>query len=259
MTIEDLADVKFEGTKIENVDDLIQNINAGKEDEGKETPAESQTEIKPDDKKEDKTLSSSDLKDDNVPFHKHPRFKELTNQNRELKEQINSLTEKFNSLTPKQQDAEVKVPDWWTRLYGEGEDVEKAFKIYQAQSVSDRAELRKEIIDEINNRRESSKQEQLKMNDWVNSELDRIEEGAKEQKIKFDRNAFKKHMIDFPIVDAENNLDFSKGFENYKKTLKEEVIDNGKKKIADMTTTSTKENETEKDYYTPSDFKENLK
>jgi len=227
------AGVESEGEIINDIADL--------EKEGKETLQESQTEKKPEDKKEEeedapqgeteeqKEALKEKNTEDNLPFHKHPRFKALVEEKNAYKEKLEEL-ERFKEETEtKLKSFETKVespeiPSWFVEIFGENPE---AYAKYQEQNKADREAIKNEVIEEI---KKTSTAEETALSDGKKYIEDQVEL-LKEKGISFDRNSLMKAMNDDPIFDKDGNLDFMTKarlleLENKKDPEKKTVIKN---------------------------------
>ena len=142
-----LADIPKEG----------EEQNPFKTDEKeKETPSESPTKEKTEQEKsppqegeegkEEKPDNTPD--EDKVPFHKHPRWKEVQEDRRQLKEQVDELTRFKEEVAPKLSRLEEQrqpIPKWFADTFGENETAWQEFQNYDKKR---RDEVKQEIYQE---------------------------------------------------------------------------------------------------------------
>lgn len=276
MDSKEIADIRREGTDLSDVTDeeLEKKITEGDDlfaDEETDTPEDSQSENKeeaeespdsdgeePDEgedgsKEDDSSDEDKEDDDSSVPFHKHPRFKELIDEKNTLKDSLEAAMSEINKLKePKENPEEIpKIPDWFSRIFG---DSEEAWQNYYEQTKREKEEIVKTVFSALEKRQEKVKEEETKWNQWVDSEVKRLEESGEE----FDRKELLKIMVDYTPSDNSGNLDFDKGLKLYKqlgnkKQAEKKELDDKKKetnsvrkKIADTTVSKSKK-DTSKD------------
>src|SRR3990167_5222536 len=126
-------------------------------DKEKETPAETPAEKKPEEKETGEETAEEKVareakeqeEEDKIPFHKHPRFKALVEEKNQYKEELDKLREdvesKFSEIKESRSET-VKIPSWFTELYGENE---VAWEKYQEHDKETRAEIKRELREEF--------------------------------------------------------------------------------------------------------------
>lgn len=164
-------------------------------DEPETTGAESQTENKQAEK-EPSQKGENTTAEDNVPFHKHPRWIKKQHDLEEAQERIAQLEETLKDAEPllkglKNQN--VEMPDWWKSTYGDSEDSSKAYRIYLDNSKAERDKIKEEVLQEIESR--SSKEIEAEKN----SEESLKEQVAdmKAEKMDFDEHKLAQFMLDY--------------------------------------------------------------
>lgn len=236
MSIEEiLADVKKEGS------DPFAALE-------KETPSDSPSEKEPKDGEgEDKPEEGDNTPEDNVPFHKHPRWIERENELKELREREEATARELSELkelTSKKEPSDI--PDWFKELYG---DNEVAYRKYEEHERTRTEEIKAKVIQEQEHAWQQSVAETQKWNQWVENELGKLESEGKQ----FDRNKFINVMLTYRPTDENNNFDFKAGFKIYE-VLEAKEVDpvksQARKQLAD-TTTSSKGDKKVQDYQTP--------
>lgn len=212
--------------------------------EEKETLTESPTESNQTD--ESSESSAEDKAEDvkaEVPFHEHPRFKELIEEKntlktelqelRSFKEQTQPLIERF---TPKD---EITPPAYW----GGDADSYKLFLEDQrrlAQEVEDRA------VQRIKAEQEGEDKRIREANEWFEKSVSDIESTG----FKVDRNKLLKTAMDFELVDTQGRWNYKAAAEILKRD--EKPIDlTEKKQVAASATSEPTPERKPKDYLTP--------
>ncbi|MEK7180006.1 MAG: hypothetical protein AAB706_00865 [Patescibacteria group bacterium] len=242
-----LADVKQEGT----------DPFAGME---KATPSESPTEKKPEEEVKKEVTPEEPIvepKDEDVPFHKHPRWIEREKELEELREKDEQRSREIAELTAFKEETSKKlqpttdIPSWFVELYGDNQVAWAKYSEYE-RDKEDGIERRfeeKQVQKAIKQREEEK--------GWIefnNREFDKLEGEGK----KFDRNRLAKILLDYAPTDVETgNLDFQKGYQIYEAL--EAKIDPehslARKQLADTTTGSQKGEKKAKDYLTNNDLR----
>jgi len=245
-------EIRTDGIPLDELDDesIDKAIKGEKLEDDEETPDDSSKSNNVKEKEEpsqegDDTPSAKD-----IPFHKHPRFKEVIEKTHKLSEELELANKTIEELkSSKKENESEEMAGWFEELYGDSEETKAAWKIYRTQSQKDREETKREILAEIEARNSAIVNEEKKWNGWVDSEISRLQDEGE----KFDVNKLKKVMVDYrPTTEDGKSLDFNKGIELYKKLYgSNDDKDKNKirKQIAD--TTTTKANKSESGYMTP--------
>lgn len=221
------------------------------------SPEQNQMEQSPSSQGEATQVANTE-NEDNLPFHKHPRFKALIEEKNKLQSTLNELLplkeeiERLKTQPVANQPARQSIPQWFTSLYGENQD---AWSAYQSHSQEERKQMMAEIKEEFKREQQREAQESQKWNNWIEEQLT----GLKDEGKQFERNEFLKFMRDYSPVDAHGNYDFKKGFELYElKKQSESIVKNqGRKSIATATMSSRSGVEPKaRDYVTPKELRE---
>jgi hypothetical protein len=222
--------IKQEGTPIEDLEldklkdatDAFSNVKDDEEKKGEETPADSSTENK--DEKE-KTVPPTDDKkgeDDKIPFHKHPRFKELIDSNKTLKEQNEQLVSRIEDIEKsKKEDGNKKVLSsadsellgTFEQLYGTSDPY--AFELWKQATIKavgyNEETLIQKAKERIKEEKANEDKELEKWKSWVKERINEVIDNG--EVLAEDENALKKVMEDYSPTDTEGNLNFHKGAE----------------------------------------------
>lgn len=176
-----------------------------------ETPADSSTEIKAE--KVEPSQQGENTDAENIPFHKHPRWKKMVEDNSKLRADNEDLKTFRTQVEPiiKQVSSKTeaaKVPDWFSQAYG---DDPSLFSKFQAYDKENREQIKKEIMDDLKKSEDESKQAETKWNEWVDTQVTTLAESE-----TFDRNQLMKFMVDYQKEygslpqDSKGNIDFAK-------------------------------------------------
>ena len=237
----------------------------------KETPADPPTEEKPkeEDKETEKPPSSQGEEskeevetskentetEDNVPFHKHPRWKQMYEENKALRQDIDDIkgdAEK-DKLQQEERQQSQTIPSWFSAQYG---DDSKTWNDYKTYELSRENRIKDDILKGQQEVVEKQQQEASKWTGWVDDQVTTLKDEGK----KFDRNELLKLIGDIRPTDEQGNLDFHKGFEllqeresiaEAKKTIKTKA----KKEVAAQTMDEGKGEAEKKDYTTSKELR----
>lgn len=179
---------------------------------------ESEVEGEPSDADEDK----------NIPFHKHPRWKQRQKEIEELRRENEELKAKKQPEATPQSQAQEDIPDpEFVRLFG---DNPEAYKLYSRLREKERHQFKEDVLNEIRQER-TKEQEAIKQQEtWINTQLDTLHEEGYD----FDDNKLLKVIDEYQPTDRHGNFDFRKGMEIYelKYPKREKINPAPKKKVA---------------------------
>jgi hypothetical protein len=223
--------IKQEGTPIEgleindlkNASDAFSNIGNDKEKSGEETTPASSPEKKPEDGTATPPVVDKKGEDDDVPFHKHPRFKELIKSNKELQEQnellatkieeINTGLKKGETTNTNVSPADSKLLSTFEQLYGTNDP--NAFNLWKQATIEAVGYNEDKVIEKYEKKleeRKANEQKELdKWKGWVNERVDEVIESK--EVLPEERDELLKVMEDYKPTYAEGNLNFHKGAE----------------------------------------------
>lgn len=239
--INELADVEFEGTK----DPFIDTETDTPSDSPAENEPEADKPVEVETPKEGEPTADEPVNtpEDNLPFHKHPRWIEREKELEELrafKETIEPKLSEFDQVKSQMETTKNEIiPEWFVELYG---DNEKAWAKYSERETLRDQEIEQRAIERFEKQQEQKiaeaqaaqqAQEEAQAND-----LKFVEDGFKSlesQGKQFNRNELAKFMLDNPITDNENNLDFAKSFNLFEKLQvpKDTTHTQARKQLAD--------------------------
>jgi hypothetical protein len=218
---------------------------------GKENPASSQEEQTKNEKDAKTSEGEQEEDDNNIPFHKHPRFKQVIEEKNRLKEELEEMKahmeEKFNNLETKQSLNEI--PSWFVEMFG---DNEAAWKVWEKKEKADRENILKEAANLYEKQKAVTEEESQHWDQWVDDNVSSIPNIKNEN----DKNELLKIMLDYKPTDDEGNLDFQKGYNIWKMSKKQNEVTQNKKEIADVTNSeSSAEKSNDKGYLTTNDIR----
>lgn len=213
---------------------------------GEETPSESQPENEP-----AEAVVTTSKEEDNLPFHKHPRWIEREQELQELRERDAERDRQIAELTAAQESKDsADIPDWFSELYG---DNKTAWEKYNAHEQDRTNEIERRILAKQQEEQNKATQEEKFYGEWIDNEVAKLEAEG----LKFDRNELIKTMVEYSPTDGDNNLDFHKGYNIYQalKVQPDTEKSDARKQLADTATTSSRSEPSKKEYMTPGDLR----
>src|SRR3990167_4286460 len=176
----------------------------------KESPSHQGEETKEEEKKDVNVLNIDD--DKQIPFHKHPRFRELIEENKTLKQQNEEVDKRLKELEQIKIDSKSSpdpIPEWFKKLYGDDEDVWNTYKTARKQ---ENEEIKNGIIQDLRQAEISKQQIYDQQSKWVRSNLDKLREEGN----VFDENKLLKILVEEKPTDEQGNFNFAAGLRIYK-------------------------------------------
>lgn len=190
------------------IETMAQPEEAEENDTPTDSPTESNGEEENPSQKGDgiETINTSD-EDDNIPFHKHPRWiarnRELEEMRGEL-ESLRSLKTEIESIKQPPQ-VEPEMPDWWKEAFGETDESKKAYQKQLEHEQKLYSQWEEKVIQKVRSSEaeEAARHEQAvrKYETQIENELDTLYEKG----YKFDRNELLKVVEDYS-KDAQGNF-----------------------------------------------------
>lgn len=242
----------------------IQNEGSPAFTEGeKETPTSSPEETKPEtespsaqgDEKAEES-STNTVSEENMPFHEHPRWKEVYGQAKlvpELQEKLSDLEaykqqveERFTKLSGNQNPS---APEWIQEGFGDNPALQGKFSQYE-KDLEDRIVQR--VYSEQEKARSQAEKAQSSAQEFVNRSMQELEDEG----LKFDRNELLKVAVEYRPSDDSGNIDLRKAYRILEAT-KEDTSERSKarKEIAAGTTAKSKAESAPRDYVTSNDLR----
>lgn len=197
----------------------------------------------------EETQDKNTSDEDNIPFHKHPRWQQKQKEVEDLKQRVDELSTKPKEEAPLNA-GEESLPQWVLGL-AQGQDTPEVrawYKQYQQSTKQERDSIRQDVLKEIKQEQEKKEQEVTKWNDWVEEETTRVLDGEK----GFTKNELLKVANDFQPIDEKGNISFEKALQILKmqKQGKDSSTEQ-KKKIAASTTSGGKTSDGESKSFNP--------
>jgi hypothetical protein len=235
------------GVDDDQEDDVFAGLIDGEDQSG--SPADkTDEEDKPtqDGDDESKVEDKSDNPDDNnVPFHKHPRWKEREEEwSKKLDEQNATFQKKLDELAKSNQP--IEVPDQFKNLYG----VDDAKVFSQYQSLVD-MQVKSAIAEYDTQKKQEAENQKAEIARYQQQYNEKIDELSKTE--KFNKGAFRKWFSDNPVVNIKGDYDFERGLKLYK--LETPVKPDKKELIGEMDTNKANKGIGKPKVYTPNTAK----
>lgn len=268
---------------IEGDDAIAQVLEAAKDESTeKDTPSESPTDKTTtgkvpspdgtqDDAKEESAPSNSQ-DENNVPFHKHPRWKAMHDKNRALeetlamtaaevqelrafREQTASRLDQVDRITRGEE--KVTIPKWFGVAFGE-ENTE-LYQEYQQHQTEMRQQIKAEIVQEQQQAHQAAthaaQSETARWDAWVTKSVD----GLRDEGLEFDENELRAVALKYLPSDDRGNIDFRKAYDILQiekvKDMKPTEKAKARKAIAAATTTKGSSESPPKEYMTAADLR----
>jgi hypothetical protein len=246
-----LTEAELEGQGLDSLESIFVEEESAFDDEPakeseteKENSVESSTEKNETEKEpsqEGEPEKDNTPMEDNIPFHKHPRWQEMLNKNKELEEQLNEFKQGVSTqLEEIKTKPTEQIPESFRKLYGDDPVVWQTWKEYMA---SEKESWKKDTLAEIKAEQESKlkeekllKEKELEAQKYFENQFKEIE--AADGKI--DRNAIVKILETYHPVEPNTGLyDVKAAYDIYKKLNKVDLDKSNKRKsIADTTTSN---------------------
>lgn len=252
-----LADIPSEGEAFGKKDERV-----------KETPAESPADNKPTEQAPSPagaetapSLDESNKQDESndVPFHKHPRWQKMREENEALRsrlEELNSSVGQIKETFSQQHQSSVEIPAWFSKLYGENVE---AWDAYQDHVKAEREAIKTELFKEQQAQQAKYQEEQKRWHDWVDTSIEKIENQFQaDLSNEKDREKFLAFVHKYKPTDDHGNIDLVKGWELYSERQPKEdpARARARKEAADRVMSDSKPAEKPaKDFYTNLDVK----
>lgn len=144
--------------------------------------------------------------EDNLPFHKHPRFKNLIKENKELKTMLAEINEKL-SVQPKGPEGDQgkdTIPNWFKTIYGDNQDLYKEFSTYSAEQQK---EIVAKAVETLREEFTRPQREAEQVQTWIHEKLTELHDDGEE----FEDEDLISVMKEYTPFGENGQLDFRKG------------------------------------------------
>ena len=146
-----------------------------------------------------------------VPFHEHPRFKELITEKNTFSTQLQEALSKIAALEQRNSPTEksqVKLPAWFAEGFGNNPDL---YAKYMEETSAMRTQIKKEILDEIGSQQKKQQDATAKWDKYVKDSLETL----KADGLQFDDNELLATAEKWLPTNAKGDIDFRKAYEIY--------------------------------------------
>jgi len=196
--------------------------------------------------------------DKDIPFHKHPRWKEreddwtgrFNEQETRHQDDLKSIREEF-SKSHKGDAEDTEIPDWFG---SEDKDMWKSFDKYLNERVKD---SEKRAMENIKNEKESETKATQEATDYMKSEISSIEkdENLNPDELKVDQNKLLKIVFDNKLVDTDGKWNYKAAWKILKNEVpKADTTNKDRKAIASALGSDSKAEKKAVPYKTNEDF-----
>lgn len=226
-------------------------------DMGKDTPADpppAETTVDEPIQGEPKVEEPAASTEENIPFHKHPRWIEREQELKSLRETEEAHAKEIEELKAFREETKSSnptIPDWFRELYG---DNEVAWNKYNEHEKVRTQEIETSVLQRQEEARKREADQATRWNKWVDDEIGKLQSDGKQ----FDRNKLIKTMLEYRPTDERGNFDFQKGYRIYEalepKNEADPLKSQARKQLADITNSSKGEKKA-KDYMTTADLR----
>lgn len=231
-----------------NLDEALKKLD----EMGKETPTESPTETNKaenapssqgaEEKPKETEAAPNTENENNLPFNKHPRWKQMQEERDQLRQKVDELESNLHSVADRipQVDTTIEVPTWFQMAVSNDPAVWKEYKKY---SVQEREEIKRELLQEQTTALQREQQEMARWTKYVDDSLAKIEDTYSIDLSTKHGEDVKNEFLEFihkrKPTDDQGNIDFMNGwqwFQEIKKAQPERTA--AKKTVASMSDSS---------------------
>lgn len=173
--------------------------------------------------------------EDNLPFHKHPRWKEMHERNKRLESELNefktfreSATRDLESVkSAKDAKSEEVIPERAKRLFGENPE---AYRLWKEEMEDWKTQAKREVYEDQQRVQAESQARLSQANSWIDQSLNTLREEGKE----FDKNELFKVAKEFMPTDENGNLDLRRAYNIMERMKASEIskVTAAKKEVA---------------------------
>lgn len=205
------------------------------------SPEESEPQEETQETPSEEVKSEPEEAEENVPFHKHPRFKELTTRLKEYDEKFDTRVEErvrevlgnVSKAHEEGKDITKEIPDDFKELFGEDPKVYEKFSSFLGNVLKEHEE---KTLQRLEEKQKTEKEQVEKANEHIDNEIKKLQESGKQ----FEKNELIKFMLEWEEqygpqgIVTDGAYDFSKGLDLMNKfSPKEEVEDVERTRLAD--------------------------
>jgi len=228
------------------------------EDEGKDTPSQEGGDSDDDDDEADDKVDADKAKpteadedtdsdedtpeQDNVPFHKHPRFKAIIDKNKALEDTVKTLQDKLETKPEDVQKTDPDdMPEWAKQAFGTDEYGQQLYSGFLKNNTVDKGKLKAELVSEIKAEQQAqAKTQENEVKKWQDR-IDTEVQDLKDKGYSFNKNELLDIVDQYTPKDSNGNfttdlMSFDKAYDilQLQKKSKSQPKADAKKKIASM-------------------------
>lgn len=232
---EELTGFQQEGKTLDEVLETAQTEQEETENSSESSTEENQVEEAASSEAADSQESKES--DEDKPFHKHPRWREVYAKAQKVDELERRLQELAEKPEPKPQEPPVSyAPKWFRDAYGDNQEAWADYQKTQEQTIQKAvAEAQQRTLSKIEEQKKAEQEAVAKADAWIQGELDALkDEGA-----KFDQNKLLKIVSDYRPVDVNGLWNIRKAYEIYQIMDRKDAEKTGAKKRLAASTVST--------------------
>jgi len=155
----------------------------------------------------EKVEKPAEEKPEDLPFHKHPRFKQLTDENKDLKERFATLEGRLEEKASHGRPiTDADVPRWLKTLMGDDPALYAQFNEYQESLITN---VVQKVQEGQTSQSQAAKEEQAKWQKWVNDEFDAL----KAEGHTFNQEEVSRIALEIDPRDEEGNISIRKSLQ----------------------------------------------
>lgn len=217
-------------------------------DTQKDTATDSSTDNKPTDTTPPAAGDKPPAANENVPWHKDPRWQEWQDERKTLKATVEELLP-LKDLASRFQAEPTKIPSWFTRLYGEDQ---AAWQEYQTWDKSRGDEIKSSAIKEYEAKQKQQADAIADANEHFKTSVAELTAAGE----TVDSNKLLKFVMDNDLVDSTGKWNYKAGFkfmrdlEKAATAAQTNPITDAKKATSDQSISTSKEKKG-RNYETP--------
>jgi len=148
------------------------------------------------------------------PFHKHPRFRRLIEENKSLKAVVEENNKLLAEMKSSKKGSSSDIPEWFSAYVGDSPDAWDKFKSYsdeQQKTYTD--QIQQVVRDTIAKEREGQTQHTESMQLWLDEQL----QDLRDEGLSFKDQDIIDVMREFKPTNDAGDLDFRKGHDLLKR------------------------------------------
>jgi hypothetical protein len=191
----------------EELDDLLQEEEQFGEEEA--TPEDSSPSNEEDDQPEE---SGEEDPEENLPFHKHPRWKEMQEERKQYKEEREQLKKELESIKGRTQEIDQlkeqfnkqpdELPEFYKKLWGDDETAREAYKLYKQAEEEKLASLKESVRQELEEEKRQEEARQKEAQKMIDDQYKELEESG----YKFNKDELANIAIELDLYNPQTGV-----------------------------------------------------